>query len=95
MALKRVHLWISGLVQGVSFRYYTRQQANRLGLTGWVRNLSDGRVEVVAEGEDALLQDLVAWCHHGPPSAEVTELEVHWEPYQGNFSQFGISGWGW
>lgn len=91
MAQKRVHLWIEGLVQGVSFRYYTRQRAGQLGLTGWVKNLPDGRVEIIAEGEEGALQLLVDWCHHGPPSAEVTGVKVEWEPYRGKFSRFGIA----
>jgi len=92
MAPKRAHLWIRGYVQGVNFRHYTRQQAGLLGVTGWVKNLPDGRVEVVAEGEEGAVQALVAWCQHGPPMAEVEEVEVRWEPYRGEFSRFAI-GW--
>ncbi len=95
MAKKRVHLWVSGLVQGVNFRYYTRQQASHLGLHGWVRNLSDGRVEVLAEGEEESLNALLEWCRHGPPAAEVSGVEVRWEPYQGDLGPFRIAGWGW
>jgi len=91
MARKRVHLWISGYVQGVNFRHYTRQRATLLGLTGWVKNLSNGQVEVVAEGEEEALQDLIEWCHRGPSLAEVERVEVRWEPYQGEFSHFGIA----
>lgn len=91
MALRRVHLWIRGYVQGVNFRYYTRQQAQRLGLNGWVRNLPDGRVEVLAEGEEEALQALIAWCQRGPSLAEVEGVEVQWEPYRGDLSRFGIA----
>lgn len=91
MAPKRAHLWIQGYVQGVNFRHYTRQQAGLLGLTGWVRNLYDGRVEVVAEGEEDDVQALIAWCRHGPPSAEVEGVDVTWEPYRGEFRHFGIA----
>lgn len=91
MTQKRVHLWISGYVQGVSFRYYTRREAALLGLAGWVRNLPDGRVEVVAEGAEGQLQELIDWCHHGPSQAGVSGVEVRWEPYQGEFSRFVIA----
>jgi len=91
MALRRVHLWIRGDVQGVGFRQHTRVRASALGLTGWVRNLPDGRVEVLAEGEDAALQALVEWCRRGPAMAEVSDVEVRWEPYRGEFAHFGIA----
>ncbi len=67
----RVHLLVSGLVQGVAFRAYTVDEARRLGVHGWVRNLADGRVEVEAEGDRAALDGLVAWCRRGPPAAQV------------------------
>jgi acylphosphatase len=91
MAPKRAHLWIDGLVQGVSFRYYTRHEATCLGLTGWVRNLRDGRVEVVAEGEEDPLKEMIDWCHRGPPHAQVTSVQIRWEPYQGRFDRFAIT----
>lgn len=77
------HVWVSGLVQGVAFRYHTRVLARELGLRGWVRNLPDGRVEVWAEGERAELERLVAWLRHGPPSAQVSGVEVVHAPAQG------------
>ena len=70
----RIHLWISGRVQGVGFRYATRQQAGRLGLRGWVRNLSDGRVEILAEGEETAIGALVDACREGPPLARVENV---------------------
>lgn len=85
---KRVHLYVSGRVQGVWFRQGTAQQAQALGLTGWVRNLSDGRVEVVAEGEPWRLERLIAYCHDGPPLARVEEVEVVEEPATGEFRSF-------
>lgn len=87
-AVKRVHLFVSGRVQGVWFRQGTAQQAQALGLTGWVRNLSDGRVEVVAEGEAWRLERLIAYCHDGPPLARVEEVEVVEEPATGEFRSF-------
>jgi len=70
----RVHVWISGSVQGVGFRFSTVEQAQRLGLGGWVRNLGDGRVEAVFEGPAAEVGQMVAWCRRGPPGAWVSEL---------------------
>jgi len=91
MALKRrVRVVISGLVQGVFFRDSTRRQAERLGVTGWVRNLPDGRVEAVFEGDSARVGELVQWCHRGPPGAEVEEVGVVEEPYRGEFDRFAI-----
>jgi acylphosphatase len=66
---------VSGRVQGVSFRYYTRQQAQRLGVSGWAHNLADGRVEVVACGDSRAVEQLCAWLHQGPPLAYVTLVQ--------------------
>lgn len=72
--LERVHLLISGTVQGVFYRQSTLEEAVRLGLAGWVRNLDDGRVEAVAEGPREALDALVAWCRRGPPAARVSDV---------------------
>lgn len=88
--MKRVHLFVAGRVQGVFFRAHTRDLAQRLGLTGFVRNLPDGRVEVVAEGPEEKLQELIAFCHHGPPLAHVTGVEIHWEEPTGEFRGFSV-----
>ena len=72
----RAHLRIEGRVQGVSFRQSTRDEADRLGVKGWVRNLPDGAVEAVLEGEPEAVEALVAWCHRGPRLAEVLRV-VH------------------
>jgi acylphosphatase len=79
MARARLHGFVSGRVQGVSYRAYTQREAIRLSLTGWVRNCPDGRVEFVAEGEQEALQKLVLWCYQGPPAANVTDVETQWE----------------
>ncbi len=86
----RVHLVVSGVVQGVSFRYYTVEEARRLGLAGWVRNLADGRVEALAEGERRALEGLVAFCRRGPPAAQVDDVEVTWSAFAGELGPFAI-----
>lgn len=90
MARARVHCFISGRVQGVSYRAYTQHEATQLGLTGWVRNCPDGRVELVAEGEQEVLQQLVLWCYQGPPAAHVTDVETQWEAATGAGRTFDI-----
>jgi acylphosphatase len=84
----RVHLLVSGVVQGVAFRAYTVDEARRLGLAGWVRNLADGRVEVEAEGERAALEALVAFCRRGPPAAQVDDVAATWKPFAGDLGAF-------
>ncbi len=85
---KRWHIWVSGQVQGVFYRASTAEIAKQLGLTGWVRNLPDGRVEIVAEGSAQGLKKLLAWCHQGPPAAQVTSVEVQEEAATGEFERF-------
>jgi len=84
----RVHLYIYGHVQGVFYRDTMRRFAQSLGLTGWVRNLPDGRVEAVVEGEEEKVEQLVSWCHRGPPSAHVSKVDVSREPYTGEYNVF-------
>jgi len=91
MATTRAHVFISGRVQGVNFRWYTQYKAQELGLTGWVRNLWDGRVEAVFEGEERAVRAAVAWCHRGDPPARVDEVEVSYEPPTGEFKRFRIT----
>ena len=86
----RVHLYISGRVQGVFFRDSARQAAQSAGVTGFVKNLRDSRVEVVAEGEDEAIKKLVQWCHSGPPAASVESVEMRYEPYSGEFPVFEV-----
>jgi len=87
----RAHVFVSGRVQGVFFRDHTRRWAASLGLTGWVRNLLDSRVEVLAEGEKARLEDLIVRLKQGPPIAEVGNVEVTWEDFRGEFGDFRIA----
>ena len=86
----RVHLIITGRVQGVFFRASTVAQAQHLSLTGWVANAPDGSVEVVAEGTRARIDELTAWCRHGPSGAKVTNVEIRWEAARNEFASFSI-----
>ena len=86
----RVHLKISGRVQGVCFRYYCRMQAERLGLKGVARNSDDGGVEVIAEGGEEAVANFVALCRRGPPAAAVKDCEEKHEPATGEFDSFTI-----
>ena len=79
----RAHVFVTGLVQGVFFRASTKHKARELGLRGWVKNLPDGRVEAVFEGEKEAVGKIVQWCVHGPESAEVKDLDVKWEEPEG------------
>lgn len=90
MINKRLHLFIEGRVQGVFYRDSTRRMAHDLGLPGWVRNLSDGRVEAVFEGPEDLLNQALTWCYQGSPSARVDRIEIDWaEPIEG-LTQFKV-----
>ena len=83
MHVVRRRLVVSGRVQGVSYRWYCREQAELLGLAGWVRNQPDGSVEVVAEGDPTAVDQLVRWCGAGPRHAVVTGVTVDDEPVAG------------
>lgn len=83
MARICLHGFVSGRVQGVYYRQSTQQQAERLGIDGWVRNLVDGRVEVLLEGEEELVRELERWLYEGPANAEVVAVEVSLMPEQG------------
>lgn len=82
----RAHVFISGIVQGVYFRSSTENIARKYNLTGWVKNLLDGRVEAVFEGEEDQVKKAIKWCHQGPPAAQVDNVEVHWEKPKGEQS---------
>ncbi len=79
IVLAQVHLFISGRVQGVCYRAFTQDQAIRLGLTGWVRNMHDGRVEAVFEGEREQIEQAILSCKRGPSGAHVTDVDITWE----------------
>ena len=88
--MKRVTVIATGMVQGVSFRYYTRREASQLGLTGWVRNEVDGSVKVVAEGQDERLRAFLQFLEKGPPLARVQDLEIDWSEASGEFGSFEV-----
>ena len=90
MANIRVHVYVSGVVQGVFFRTHTRRKALQLGVTGWVKNLRDGRVEAVFEGDEDRVNAMVEWCKTGPPGAFVEKVEVNLEPPTGEIYTFEI-----
>lgn len=86
----RAHVLVSGMVQGVYFRYHTRELAQRLGLRGWVQNTPDDRVEAVFEGEKGAVERMLEFCHRGPSGAGVTDVEIKWEQPRGEFSGFEV-----
>ena len=87
----RAHVFISGRVQGVFYRTSTRDIAEQYGLTGWVKNTSDGYVEAVFEGEETAIKDMIAWCHKGPRLAEVSDVSVDYKKFLGEFEEFCIT----
>jgi len=86
----RVEIRIHGRVQGVYFRGSAQRRASQLGLAGYARNLDDGSVEVVAEGEEARIEELIAWCRVGPPAARVAKVDVSRGAATGEFSDFDV-----
>ncbi|MFW6044535.1 MAG: acylphosphatase [Planctomycetota bacterium] len=89
-AESRAELFIEGHVQGVFFRGSTRRRARSVGVDGYVRNLPDGRVEAVFEGNERTVKDMVNWCHQGPSSARVDSVDIEWTNPTGEFSGFNI-----
>lgn len=90
MAKQRIHLFIKGKVQGVFFRQTTKVMAEKKNVTGWVKNLHDGRVEAVLEGNDVDVSEVVEWCHAGSANAIVDNVEIITEQYKDEFSKFDI-----
>lgn len=87
----RAHVFVSGSVQGVYFRQNTKQVAMRHKVTGWVRNLPDGRVEAVFEGDDMDVNEVIEWCHIGPPKAKVEDVNVKFQKCTGEFADFSVN----
>lgn len=88
---RRGYFIISGRVQGVCYRMYACREGARLGVTGWVRNLPDGTVEALAEGDDAALAAFRDWCGRGPPQARVTRVDVRYSEATGEFLDFEVA----
>ncbi len=89
--MTRAHVFIEGRVQGVGFRHFTKKTAVRHGINGWVRNLSDGRVEAVFEGAEEKVEKVIDACRQGPPISKVENLNVDWEEYEDEFDQFEVA----
>lgn len=89
-AQRRLEAVVHGRVQGVSFRFYTQRRAMELGLTGYVRNRWDGTVQVIAEGQQAELEDLLAFLRVGPRAALVTEVKLRWTAPSSDFERFEV-----
>ena len=89
MKFVRAHVFISGEVQGVGFRFHTRIKARNLDLKGWVKNLDSGEVEAVFEGEEDKVKEMIDWCKKGPDSALVRGVKTEFEDYTGEFESFG------
>ncbi len=87
----RAHVVISGRVQGVFFRAETQSAAQRLGVSGWVRNRFDGTVEALFEGPEETVKKAVDWCWQGSPMSHVSNVSVQWEKYSGEFDNFSIT----
>jgi acylphosphatase len=88
LMMVRAHVLVSGKVQGVFFRSETSYEARKRGLNGWVRNLPDGRVEAQFEGEEESVKEIIEFCRRGPPGARVSNVDVTWEDYLGEFKHF-------
>ena len=86
----RAHVFVSGRVQGVYFRQNTKKVATRHKVTGLVRNLPDGRVEAVFEGDEMAVNEVIEWCHVGPPKARVQDVSVKFLKYTGEFFEFDV-----
>jgi acylphosphatase len=91
MAQRRIILKIHGLVQGMGYRYWSSQEAQKRGFTGYVRNCDDGSVEIVAEGKEKDLKDFIQWCYNGVGTAQVTKIDVSWSKATDEFKEFSIS----
>jgi acylphosphatase len=85
------HIWVSGRVQGVFFRAHTQDVAEGLKLDGWVKNLYDGRVEIIAQGPKQKVEQLIKWCHKGPPFSKVTNVKVNWEEPKEGLKGFNVT----
>jgi acylphosphatase len=88
--MKQLHIWVSGFVQGVGYRAFTRHESRRRKLTGWVKNLPDGRVEAVMQGPEHKLKEMIQACEKGSYFAQVRNIVVEWEESPEVFKEFTI-----
>lgn len=88
--MKQARVFISGFVQGVGFRYFVKQNARKIGVTGWVRNLPDGRVEALVQGNEEKVKELISVCSKGPFLSEVRDVVVEWEELQDKLQEFSV-----
>ncbi len=88
--MRRAEILVKGIVQGVFYRYSTKGKADELRLKGTVRNLRDGRVEIISEGPEEAVTMLVEWSRHGPPGAVVEHVDITWKEHTGEFKDFRI-----
>ena len=89
--MTRADLIISGRVQGVFYRASAQEEAQRLGLSGEIRNLPGGEVEAVVEGEKAAIEEFIEWCRRGPPAAQVEDVRVRWSAFRDEFRTFRVT----
>lgn len=87
---KQLYIKVEGLVQGVFFRAETQKEARTLGLTGWAKNMEDGSVEILAQGEELSLREFREWCKKGPDFARVDKVITTWQPLRDNFVDFEV-----
>ncbi len=90
MSNQRVRLFVTGKVQGVFFRQTLKVMAKKNGIFGWVKNLKDGRVEAVLEGDEEKISRLIEWAHGGPANARVEDVDIRNEKFTGEFSKFDV-----
>ena len=88
----RAHLWLSGRVQGVAFRYYAAVKAKEFKVSGYTRNLDDGRVEIVVQGDPKAVDDMIKWCRKGPPNAIVKDVVLVYEEPDPKLATFQVEG---
>ena len=90
MSYQRIHIFVTGKVQGVFFRQTLKTMAEKNNIFGWVKNLKDGRVEAVLEGNQEKISRMIEWSHGGPPNAQVEDVEIRNETFIGEFSKFDV-----
>lgn len=88
--MKQAHIFVSGYVQGVWYRKFVKKNAVKLGLTGWVRNTTNGKVEAIFQGEEKIIKQIIELCREGPPFAEVKDVQAEWQEVEEKLKSFLI-----